>query len=178
MQDISPDMRDLLRLLLQYEVKFALCGGFAVSYYGFVRTTMDLDILICPSQENAGRTMRALAAFGFGDAGIPETSFAERGTAVTLGVQPNQIDLLTSISSEPTDQVFADIHFAEMWGMRIPVISRRALLRAKQEAGRPKDLIDFEEITRIGQMEDVASLPSVPPPSNRLTAQPIDRPTV
>ncbi|MEI7437280.1 MAG: hypothetical protein WCL16_10815 [bacterium] len=149
MQDVSPDMRELLRLLLQYEVKFALCGGFAVSYYGFIRTTMDLDLLIHPSTENAARTMQALAEFGFGDAGIPEMSFTKPGAVVTLGVQPNQIDLLTSISSEPEDGVFADLQFAEFWGMRIPVISRRALLRAKQEAGRPKDLIDFDELTRI-----------------------------
>jgi len=149
MQDISPDMRDLLRLLLHHEVMFALCGGFAVSYYGFIRTTMDLDLLIYPSMENAARTMRALTAFGFGDAGIPEGSFCKRGAVVSLGVQPNQIDLLTSISSESEDEVFADLQFAELWGMRIPVVSRRALLRAKQEAGRPKDRIDFEEIMKI-----------------------------
>jgi hypothetical protein len=149
MQDISPDMRELLQLLLQHNVQFALCGGFAVSYHGFIRTTMDLDLLIHPSPENAVRMMRALVAFGFGAAGIPEEAFTKRGTAVTLGVQPNQIDLLTSISSEPEGEVFADLGFADLWGMRIPVVSRRALLRAKQEAGRPKDRIDFEELTKV-----------------------------
>jgi hypothetical protein len=148
MQDLSPDMRELLQLLLQHDVQFALCGGFAVSYYGFIRTTMDLDLLILPSSENAARMMRALTAFGFGAAGIPEAAFTKRGTAVTLGVQPNQIVLLTSISSEPEDEVFSDVDFADLWGMRIPVVSRRALLRAKQEAGRPKDRIDFEELTK------------------------------
>ena len=150
-QDLSPDMRDLLQLLLQYEVKFALCGGFAVSYYGFVRTTMDLDLLIYPSAENAARIMHALTDFGFGDAGIPETSFVKPGTVVTLGAQPNQIDLLTSISSESADKIFDELQFADLWGMQIPVVSRRALLRAKQEAGRPKDRIDFDELTRIGE---------------------------
>jgi hypothetical protein len=150
MQEISPDMRELLRLLLQHDVTFALCGGFAVSYYGFIRTTLDLDLLIYPAPENAARTMRALAAFGFGEAGIPETAFAKRGTAVTLGVQPNQIDLLTSISTEPEEEVFADLRFADLWDMQIPVVSRRALLRAKQEAGRPKDRIDFDELTKTG----------------------------
>ena len=154
MQDISPDMHELLRLLLQQDVKFALCGGFAVSYHGFIRTTMDLDLLIQPSAENAARTMRALAAFGFGEAGIPESSFTRRGTAVTLGVQPNQIDLLTSISSEPEGEIFADLLVAELWGMRIPVVSRRALLRANLEANRPKDRIDFDELTKVGGDND------------------------
>ncbi|MFZ4395796.1 MAG: hypothetical protein ACOYOU_09245 [Kiritimatiellia bacterium] len=153
MQDISPDMRDLLQLLLLHEVKFAVCGGFAVSYYGFIRTTLDLDLLVFPSAENAVRMMRVLAAFGFGGAGIPESLFARRGAVVTLGVQPNQIDLLTAISSEPEDEVFADLQFAELWDMKIPVVSRRALLRAKQEADRPKDRIDFEEITKLCKLE-------------------------
>ena len=131
-----------------------------MSYYGFIRATMDLDILVYPSTENAACTMRALAAFGFGNAGIPEPSFAKRGTVVTLGVQPNQIDLLTSISTESEGAVFADLQFAELWGMRVPVVSRRALLRAKQEAGRPKDRIDFDELTRIGGTDGDRNPPS------------------
>lgn len=149
MQEISSDMHELLRLFRQHEVKFALCGGFAVSYYGYIRTTMDLDLLIYPSQDNAGRVMRALAAFGFGKADIPESAFTTPGTAVTLGAQPNQIDLLSSISSELADDIFSDLQFAEIWGMSIPVVGRRTLLRAKQEAGRPKDRIDFDELTKL-----------------------------
>jgi hypothetical protein len=146
MPDISPDMRDFLALLLKHDVKFALCGGFAVTYYGFIRTTMDIDVLVYPSVENASRIMAALTEFGFGDSGIPASSFESRGAAVTLGAQPNQIDLLTSMSSEDADAVFSDLHVAVLWDMQIPVVSRRSLLQAKAEAGRPKDRIDYEEL--------------------------------
>ncbi len=151
MQDVSPDMRDLLGLLVRHRVRFAICGGFAVTYHGFIRTTLDLDLLIYPSLGNARRVMRALADFGFGDAGIPEDAFTRAGAAVTLGVQPNQIDLLTSISSEPAASVFRDLVRARLWGHTIRVVSRRALLRAKREAGRPKDRIDVEELLRVGR---------------------------
>jgi hypothetical protein len=149
MPDISPDMRDFLALLLKHDVQFALCGGFAVTYYGFIRTTMDIDVLVYPSVENGSRIMAALAEFGFGDSGIPADSFESPGAAVTLGAQPNQIDLLTSMSSEDADAVFADLHVAVLWDMRIPVVSRRSLLQAKAEAGRPKDRIDYEELIAI-----------------------------
>jgi hypothetical protein len=75
MPDISPDMCDFLALLIKHDVQFALCGGFAVGYYGFIRTTMDLDILIYPSVENAERMMHVLDDFGFGKAGISASVF-------------------------------------------------------------------------------------------------------
>ncbi len=153
MQDISPDMRDFFGLLLKHQVRFALCGGFAVTYYGFIRTTMDIDILVYPSVNNAVRLMAALGEFGFGHAGIPQSSFESPGTAVTLGAQPNQIDLLTSMSSETADTVFDELHVADLWGMRIPVVGRRSLLRAKKESGRPKDKIDLAELKAIADQE-------------------------
>lgn len=149
MPDISPDMRDFLELLIKHDVQFALCGVFAVTYYGFIRTTMDIDILVYPSATNASRIMLALAEFGFGNAGIEPSAFENPGTVITLGAQPNQIDLLTSMSTEGADAVFADLHVTEIWGMRIPVVSRHSLLRAKKEAGRPKDRIDYEELVAL-----------------------------
>ena len=149
MPDISPDMQDFMALLVKHGVQFALCGGFAVTYYGFIRTTMDIDILIYPSAENAGRVMQALAEFGFGSAGIPASAFEAPGSVITLGAQPNQIDLLTSMSSESADAVFLDLHVADIWGMRIPIVSRRSLLQAKKETNRPKDRIDYEELTAM-----------------------------
>lgn len=148
-QDISPDMREFVQLLLQHDVRFALCGGYAVTYYGFVRTTMDLDILVYPSEPNADRIQAALAEFGFGHAGIPRSAFLHPGSVVTLGAQPNQIDLLTSMSSEDAEGVFSDVQVATLWGLRIPVVGRRALLRAKRESNRPKDRIDADELTRL-----------------------------
>lgn len=147
--DISPDMRDFLELLIKHNVQFALCGGFAVTYYGFIRTTMDIDILVYPSAANAARIMQALTEFGFGNAGIAPSVFESPGAVITLGAQPNQIDLLTSMSTEGADAIFADLHLTEIWGLRIPVVSRRSLLQAKQEAGRPKDRIDYEELAAL-----------------------------
>lgn len=147
MPGISPDMREFLELLIKHDVQFALCGGFAVTYYGFIRTTMDIDILVYPSAANAARIMQTLAEFGFGNAGIAPSTFESPGAVITLGAQPNQIDLLTSMSTEHADAIFADLRITEIWGMRIPIVSRRSLLQAKKEAGRPKDQIDFEELT-------------------------------
>lgn len=149
MLDISADLKDLVRLLLKHGVRFALCGGHAVAFYGFVRTTMDLDILVLPDNANATRLMQALAEFGFGRAGIPKSAFLREGTVVTLGVQPHQVDLLTSISKAPTAAVLNASQEVEIWGMRLAIVSLRDLMRAKKATGRAKDKIDYAELRAL-----------------------------
>ena len=146
---LSKDMRDFILLLQQHGVTFLICGGHAVAFHGYPRLTLDLDILIKPSTANACKLMAALADFGFGAAGIPEDGFARRGTAVTLGVQPNQIDLLTSIGLSDDDALFGRGVPGDMDGITVTYVARADLIKAKREAGRPKDLADLDELTRI-----------------------------
>ncbi len=145
----SDDMRELVVLFRKHGVEFAVCGGFAVAHYGFVRMTMDFDLLVLPSIGNAERIMAALDEFGFGDAGFSAETFTNPGVAITLGEQPNQIDLLTSMCSQPTAEILGEAKLVEIEGLEIKVVSYADLLAAKREAGRGKDLIDVEELERI-----------------------------
>jgi len=149
MLDISADLKDLLRLLIKHHVRFAVCGGHAVAFYGFVRATMDLDVLILPEEKNAARLMRALDEFGFGKAGIPESAFHREGSVISLGAQPHQVDLLTSISKMPTIDILEASQKVELWGMTLHVISVQDLLRAKKDAGRAKDKVDYHELLAL-----------------------------
>jgi len=145
---ITRDMQEFLRLLNHHEVQFAVCGGHAVAFHGYSRLTMDLDLLILPSAENARRLGLALQDFGFGDAGIPLSVFTQEGAAVSLGVQPNQIDLLTSMSSQPTAEIIRNCVPTSLAGIPVPVTAKADLVRAKRESARPKDLADLHELSQ------------------------------
>lgn len=147
----SDDMRELVLLFQKHGVDFAVCGGFAVAHYGFVRMTMDFDLLVRPDKENAHRVMMALDEFGFGQAGFSEDDFLEPGSAITLGEQPNQIDLLTSMSSQETSGILDHATTATVEGFQVKVVSLEDLLVAKREAGRAKDLIDVDELEKINR---------------------------
>ncbi len=41
-----------------------LIGGYAVMAYGYIRATLGFDVWVRPTQENAGRVMRAMEEFG------------------------------------------------------------------------------------------------------------------
>jgi hypothetical protein len=143
---LSDDMKDLLRIFNRNQVTYAVCGGFAVARYGFVRMTQDLDLLIDPSPENAAAVMKSLREFGFGNAGIELQHLTAPSTAITLGTQPNQIDLLTKMSSAQTSEILQRAEFFDLDGTHVPVVAKSDLIQAKKEANRPKDRIDLEEL--------------------------------
>jgi len=149
MADLSEDITSLIHLLNKHAVEFAICGGHAVAYHGYPRMTMDVDLLIMPTPENACRVMEALEEFGFGNVGIPQDAFVHEGTAITLGEQPNQVDLLTSMSHEPTEKVMERTVDGELAGITVRFVGLRDLLEAKREAGRPKDLADIDELEKM-----------------------------
>jgi predicted nucleotidyltransferase len=146
----SDDMKALVSLFQKHQVEFAVCGGFAVAHYGFVRATMDFDLLVTPGDTNGRKIMAALNEFGFGQSGVTVEAFLEPGAAITLGSQPNQIDLLTSMSSQPTEQIIGNAQLVIIKGLEMKVVSYEDLLFAKKTSGRPKDRIDFEELTKLG----------------------------
>ena len=83
----SNDMKELIELFETHKIEYALVGGFAVNFYGYVRTTQDIDFLIYPSIKNSEKMQVALQEFGFGDSGIPGEYLATEGSAIHIGVE-------------------------------------------------------------------------------------------
>ena len=74
----SEDMKALLSLFEKHRVRYVLVGGHAVNYYGYVRTTQDMNVLVYPSSANATRLMGAIEDFGF--ASLPRGDLAWIGS--------------------------------------------------------------------------------------------------
>lgn len=145
----TKDMKDIIDLFEKYNVQYALVGGYAVIYYGYVRSTHDIDFLLFPSEENASRIMKALTEFGFGNAGIPEEYFTKEGTAIHIGVEPNRIDFLTTLKGVSNAEIFKRIERVDFEGTQLNIVSRKDLLQSKKASERLKDLADAEELGKL-----------------------------
>lgn len=146
---MTDDWFDLLAALLDADARFLVVGAHALAVHGIPRGTQDLDVWIAADADNATRVWRALIAFG-----APLSAFdvsledlQRPDTVVQIGLPPDRIDLLTSISG------VAD--FEAAWrgrvehavrGRRVPFLGRSELLRNKRAAGRRKDLADVEAL--------------------------------
>jgi predicted nucleotidyltransferase len=145
---LSSDMKDLIEIMHKKNVAYALVGGFAVNYYGYIRTTQDIDFLIYPSPDNADKMMEALSMFGFGEAGIPREYFTREGAAIHIGVEPNRIDFLTSLKGLNNDTIFRNLQDVEIDNITVKIISLADLIQVKKYSQRLKDRADAEELEK------------------------------
>ncbi len=95
---IPSDFKECLQLLDSHRVKYLLIGGYAVGYYGYPRATVDMDIWIECSRQNAEKVVRALQEFGFTGPELFEELFLKKDRVIRMGVPPLRLELLTGIS--------------------------------------------------------------------------------
>jgi hypothetical protein len=145
---LSKDLREFVALLNSNRVEYLVVGAFAVAWYGYPRFTADLDILIRPDPENSDRMIEALRQFGFGALGIDREDLTAPGQVIQLGVQPNRIDILTSVSGVTFDEAWKDRETGTLDGIPAIFIGKSALIRNKESTGRAKDIGDVEELRK------------------------------
>ena len=141
---LPEDWRAFIESLNSNGVEYVIVGAVALAYHGFPRYTGDLDVLVRNSPGNTRRLESALAGFGFASLGLKAADFADSYRVIQLGVPPNRIDLLTSITGVPFDEAWGDRVDADLEGTRVSFISRQALIRNKRLTGRAQDKADLE----------------------------------
>jgi len=147
---LNDDFREMLEALIDAQVEFVIVGAHALAVHGLPRATGDIDVLVRPSPENAGRVMAALLAFGAPVAahGVTRGDFERPGNVYQIGLPPRRIDLLTEISGVSFDEAWGDRVLVERDGLSLPFLSREALLRNKDATGRDKDTLDAKLLRR------------------------------
>ena len=143
---MSPDFVEMLSALFDAEAEFLVVGAHAVAVHGQPRATGDLDLWIRATPENAARVWRALAHFGAPLDVLREEDLTEPDVVFQIGVSPNRIDLLTSVTELIFEEAWARRTTVEVRSLSIPVLGREDLIRNKRAVGRPRDLADVAEL--------------------------------
>lgn len=142
------DFRDLLIELVKAKARFLIVGAHALGVHGVPRATVDLDIWIDASQENAERVWAALAAFGapLDSLQIQETDLTQPDVVAQFGLPPYRIDIMTGVSGLSFDEAWPGRVEDLFEDVRVPFLGREALIRNKRASGRTKDLADLEAL--------------------------------
>lgn len=151
---MNEDWTDFLGALLHAGARFMVVGAHAMAVHGVPRGTQDIDVWIATDHDNTDRVWRALAQFGapLADLEISLEDLRRPGTVVQLGVPPNRIDILTTISGVPEfDMAWSDRIEHPVRGVPIPFLGRAALIQNKRAAGRHKDMGDLEALGELPQ---------------------------
>jgi hypothetical protein len=147
----SPTLIDELSQLIsafeRNEVEHAVCGSLALAVHGFVRATLDIDILI---QRDSIDTVYKIAE---------ETGYDIRGLDISFKKSGVEIHRVTKTDSSgevlPLDLIPMTPELREIWedrkrvefkNQRLSVVSRSGLIEMKTLSGRPQHLIDIERL--------------------------------
>ncbi len=145
------ELRGLIEILNRERIPYAVCGGVAVAFYGYVRTTQDIDILV--RKEDVERISTA----------VREQDFVVDAGRIPFNVGAPEQREIHRISKIIDDQILTlvlllvDVALHSIWDGRevgawqdqtINVVSLEGLLAMKRIAGRSKDLLDIEELTK------------------------------
>lgn len=141
--NLQADFKEFLKLLNEHKVEYLLVGGYAVGHYGYVRATVDLDIWVNKTADNAEKLVRALNEFGFFES-VNSQMFQKENNIVRMGVPPFRIEVMTSVSGLTFDESFKNKVVVDLDGQEVSVIALEDLKRNKSASGRHKDLSDLE----------------------------------
>jgi len=143
---LQRDFNELLALLNERGVEYAIVGGYALALHGVPRFTGDLDVLVQPSPENAQRVVDVLDAFGFGELAFSVDDFTDPDTVVQLGRPPVRIDILTGITGVSWEAVACNRISVKCDDLVVQCIGRDELIQNKKATGRARDLADLEAL--------------------------------
>jgi len=135
-------------------VRMIMVGGGAVNWHGYKRHSADVDFWIDPTESNLKNLIKALQSIGFKVNQFP-VSVHDGEQNVSLKFSPVDLDveLITRFSvNRSFAEAYESSQVVEGQGSknhRWNVLSYEDLVISKVKAGRPKDLLDIQELKRI-----------------------------
>jgi hypothetical protein len=140
-----PSVEDLVRLCRELNEKGALylvVGGFAIRGAGYIRETMDVDLVIDTSLENEARVFKALESLP--DQAVKELIPGEVSQYTVVRVADEiMVDLMASACGIDYAEAIQDSIIRTIDGVPIPFASPRLLWRMKEKTHREKDAPDL-----------------------------------
>ena len=146
--DYFNDYKDMLQLFNKYNVRYLVVGAYAMGNYGYSRHTLDIDLWIEKSIENAQNIQKA-----FEDFPVPyEVTVEDLNTenlVLQIGIDPMRIDILTDIDGVDFEEAWNNRTNNSLFGEEIHFISIHVLIQNKSATSRTKDKYDVLELKKI-----------------------------
>jgi hypothetical protein len=151
---------EILRLLVERGVDFVVIGGIAAVLHGSARNTFDLDICLAGDDANLAALGDVLTSLGARLKGVseevpfvPDARTLRQIEVLTLVTSLGELDVLARPSGAPAyEELRRHADRYDLGGFNVSVASVDDLIAMKQAAGRPKDLLDIEELETIKRL--------------------------
>ena len=151
---------DLLKALEEEHIRYLVVGGVAVVLHGFVRATVDLDLLVGLEPKNVDSFLALMKKRGYqpkapvslDDFKKPENRQkwkTEKGMIVFSLFHPQRAQELIDIFIEesiPFEEAYKRRVMVPLGTTQVSIANSEDLITLKQKAGRPQDLQDIQAL--------------------------------
>lgn len=153
-----PAFDEILHLPTRANVGFVIVGGLALGAQGVIRATKDIDIVPDPDLSNLQKIAETASRLGGyvqkGDQllGTPAsiTALLASGEQVSIETKLGRLDIVQGLPGVPS---FRELNQrateATLLGSTVRICSLDDLKAMKKTAGRPRDLVDLEDLESL-----------------------------
>ncbi len=148
---------DIVSVLAKNNVSYAVVGGYAVSLYGAVRGTVDVDLVISLTESSYIGCENALKSLGLRSK-LPVTAkdvfqfrdeyIRERNLRAWSFYDPKDPSRLVDIVITYGKKTIST-KVVTLKGKRVLLMTKRELIKMKRESGRPQDLEDVRALEEL-----------------------------
>ncbi len=140
------DLKRLVQSLEAQGVPYLLIGGFALAVHGYVRATVDIDLMLPATLDAGQRVQRALLVLPDQAAKDLEPSWFTEGENIRVGDEIT-VDLMLNANGQTYETLVPYAQDLDLDGVRIRTVSLEGLAMTKRTL-RGKDLADLAVIER------------------------------
>ncbi len=141
------DTEKLLRSLNARKARYVVIGATAFPVHGYARATLDVDLFIEPTEENARRVREALSDFGYDVSDLTIEDLLRKKVLIRQYVL--QTDLHPFVAGATFEEVWDHRIESRLGQTPTAFASLDDLIRMKQAAGRPKDIEDLKALRKL-----------------------------
>lgn len=140
-------IESLLRLLKEHKVRFVIIGAAAFPVHGYTRTTLDVDLFIEPSLENAKKCLAALRDFGYDISDIDALELLKK--KILIRQYTVEVDVHPFVKGIKFQDVWKNKMKAKIGNVETSFASLDDLIKMEKAAGRPKDREDLKILIKL-----------------------------
>lgn len=150
MSEQAPLLR-ICSLLNKHHAQYLVVGARACWLHGYVRATMDVDILVPEDMQNHARVIAALSELqDHAAAELTPRDFAEN--VVVKIADEIEVDVSTHASSVSYRDAIPTSLTTVIEGVEVPYLDMQTLIKSKSTQGE-QDKVDIQRLRSLAQSE-------------------------
>ena len=141
------DTEGLLKSLNAHDVDYVIIGATAFPIHGYSRATLDIDILILPTEENAKKTLNALKDFGYDMSDLSVSDLLSKKILIRQYIL--ETDIHPFVKGMTVEEIWKNRIAGKIGETPCYFASLDDLIRMKKATGRQKDKEDLRILLKI-----------------------------